>query len=382
MNATTDLTLPQRAAIALDAPAHEVSLRKLVEESKTITDIKTVDGRMQCHGALMTLKNARIAIEKACKMAREDATAFSKAIITEEKRLIDITVPEENRLQALRDKWDAEREAERQAKIETERQRVASIRKRIENIQSLPLQAIGKTEQHVYGMLEFLLNMEDDGSYDEFAPDFVKARKESLDALETILQEKKAAAAEAERQRQEAERIKAERAELEKLRAEVEARRLEDERNATAEREAEEAARRAAQEKQDTELEAQRAEFMRQIEEDEKRALLAVKKEEAQEAIQNETLEKTLLAAGVSAEEIANDSKPTLRLGQICDRLGFTVTADFLHRLGFEPAAREKAALLFHEQDFPRICVALIDHIRFISGLRYDLVNLDEEIPF
>ena len=56
-------------------------------------------------------------------------------------------------------------------------------------------------------------------------------------------------------------------------------------------------------------------------------------------------------------------SPPTLKLGAICTRLGFQVTADFLKSLGFEPAGRERAAVLFHESDFDRICAALISHI-------------------
>ena len=52
----------------------------------------------------------------------------------------------------------------------------------------------------------------------------------------------------------------------------------------------------------------------------------------------------------------------TLPLGEICARLGFTVTADFLSGLGFE-AQREGAAKRYREGDFPRICDALIAHI-------------------
>lgn len=57
------------------------------------------------------------------------------------------------------------------------------------------------------------------------------------------------------------------------------------------------------------------------------------------------------------------DTPPTLRLGQISDRLGFNLTADFIKTLGFEPAAVEKQAKLFHESDFPLICRALIQHV-------------------
>ncbi len=54
---------------------------------------------------------------------------------------------------------------------------------------------------------------------------------------------------------------------------------------------------------------------------------------------------------------------PTLRLGQISDRLGFTVTADFLTSIGFPPAATEKSSKLYHDADFPAICAAIAQHV-------------------
>lgn len=59
---------------------------------------------------------------------------------------------------------------------------------------------------------------------------------------------------------------------------------------------------------------------------------------------------------------------PTLKLGQIGERLGFSLTADFLKQLGFEPAAKEKSALLFHEGQFDVICEALHAHIRTVQA--------------
>ena len=56
-------------------------------------------------------------------------------------------------------------------------------------------------------------------------------------------------------------------------------------------------------------------------------------------------------------------SPPTLRLGQICKRLGFTLTADFMRQLGFEPSATDKAAKLYHEAEWPLICAALVKRI-------------------
>ena len=63
----------------------------------------------------------------------------------------------------------------------------------------------------------------------------------------------------------------------------------------------------------------------------------------------------------------ASSTPPTLRLGQISDRLGFPLTGEFLGKLGFAPAATDKSARLYHERDFPAICAALIDHINAVS---------------
>lgn len=58
------------------------------------------------------------------------------------------------------------------------------------------------------------------------------------------------------------------------------------------------------------------------------------------------------------------DEPATLKLGTICDRLGFTMTAAFVgDTLGVKPAKAEGAAKLYREIDFGRICAALQQHI-------------------
>ena len=59
---------------------------------------------------------------------------------------------------------------------------------------------------------------------------------------------------------------------------------------------------------------------------------------------------------------------PTLRLGQIGERLGFALTADFVLSLGFAPAATDKAAKLYHESDFSRICAAIQRHVGAVQA--------------
>ena len=56
---------------------------------------------------------------------------------------------------------------------------------------------------------------------------------------------------------------------------------------------------------------------------------------------------------------------PTMSLGEISTRLGFNVTSAFLASLGFE-ATTVRAAKLYHDDDFPRICAALVDHINSV----------------
>ena len=68
----------------------------------------------------------------------------------------------------------------------------------------------------------------------------------------------------------------------------------------------------------------------------------------------------------IAAPAPAATSEPTLKLGEIGERLGFTLTADFLKVLGYE-ATTVKAAKLFHKEDFQAICQALINHISEVA---------------
>lgn len=67
-------------------------------------------------------------------------------------------------------------------------------------------------------------------------------------------------------------------------------------------------------------------------------------------------------ALQVAAIEPANDAGPTIKLGEICTKLGFNVTADFLDQLGV-PAKTEKNAKLYPANKFPTICRLISDHV-------------------
>lgn len=60
---------------------------------------------------------------------------------------------------------------------------------------------------------------------------------------------------------------------------------------------------------------------------------------------------------------------PSLRLGQINERIApLSISVEGLRTLGFEPAARDKAAQLYHDRDFPSICAAIVRHIGAIQS--------------
>lgn len=208
MNATTKeqqtaLSLPERAAVALGAAEHEIKLRELVKSSADIVAVIDPSGREQAHRIGMTLKTARVTIEKTGKAAREDATAFSKAVIAEEKRLVGLIVPEEERVLSLRDQFDAAEQARKDALILAERQRTDAIQAAIQAIREIPISMAGKSSQDISSCIAGLVGTIPDEFYQEFIEQARAARHESLDKLAAMETAQRGIEIEAESQRQE-----------------------------------------------------------------------------------------------------------------------------------------------------------------------------------
>src|SRR5574337_536009 len=310
MSTETALTVAERAAIAIGAPAYEIALVDLVKESASLVQIKDKSGYQQAHSARMRLKGTRVEIQKRAKDAREDAQAFSKAVIAEEKRLIALVEPEEDRLQGLQDVWDAAREAEKQARIQAEEARVAKHRANIDAIRDTALHAATMGTDGIQGLIvEIEQHDVSEAVFEEFATGARVVRDDTLATLRqlhtaALPREAEAARLRAEReererlraeqeriaaeerakvaaaQQAERDRIAAERAERERLEAEerarvAEAQRIEAERLAEERRKFEEEQRlvrekRAAEAKARAEREAE-AERLRQIEDEKRR---------------------------------------------------------------------------------------------------------------
>lgn len=231
---------PERAALALNTKETEAKLRAAVEKHKGITEIKDKAGREQAHGAAMELMRLRTSIGNKADEVRDDAKKFNAAVLAEEKRLITIVEPEEKRLKALRDAWDAAEALRKQEEARIERARKEAIAARIAEIKGyreLAQQArtSAMVQSLIDGLTEKWANVDAKAVFEEFADDAGVAYRVTLQHMEATLKQKRDAEAEAERQRvererlaeerrqQEAEaaRLAAERAEIERQRAEL-----------------------------------------------------------------------------------------------------------------------------------------------------------------
>ena len=202
---STELTVQDRASIALASSKTRQDLMMLATKYASITEIKNVAGRYECHSAAMTLASARSAISKTGKSARDDATKFSKAVIAEEASLIEITAPEEKRLLALRDEWDATVAAEKAARELAEKARIMVITDRIASIrQYVELAASCRTAARIHELQGKLARTSLEG-FEEFADEAAVAHADAMKRVEALLVEKHL-------QEQEQDRIKAEQA--------------------------------------------------------------------------------------------------------------------------------------------------------------------------
>jgi hypothetical protein len=227
---TTDITtLPpaDRAALVLNSTKTEADLKQLATSLKAITLVNSPAGREQAHALAMTARSARTTIEKAGKAARDDATKFSKAVIAEEDRLIEIIQPEETRVLGLRNAWDAAEAARKEAELQKERDRIAAHQAVIDRIKSYPgLAREARTADMAMQLLAKLHAIDTlNNCLDEFTDTAHAAKIAADEQINDIIEAKQAAEAEAARikaeQEAEAARLAAERERLEAERAEA-----------------------------------------------------------------------------------------------------------------------------------------------------------------
>jgi hypothetical protein len=234
--AQTDITtLPpaDRAALVLNSTKTEADLKQLATSLKAITLVNSPAGREQAHSLAMTARTARTTIEKLGKAARDDATKFSKAVIAEEDRLIEIIQPEETRVLGLRNAWDAAEAARKEAELQKERDRIERHQAVIATIRSYPgLARECRTSAMALQILEKLCAIDTLNNCLEEFTDAAHAAKRDADAqINEIIDakqhyEREQACIKAEQEAENArlaaerERLEAERAEAARVQAE------------------------------------------------------------------------------------------------------------------------------------------------------------------
>ena len=91
------------------------------------------------------------------------------------------------------------------------------------------------------------------------------------------------------------------------------------------------------------------------------RRLDAERKEAEKLAADNHIEQPIVMVESVVKESLTTDQ--TIKLGEICQRLGFTVNAEFLASLGIHPSATDKNAKLYPANKFPTICRLISEHV-------------------
>jgi len=211
---------------------------------------------------------------------------------------------------------------------------------------------------------------------------------ETMRAVHAMLTEREAAAARVEAQRIENERLAAELAAQQRQLAEQQAeldRQAQEQRQrlereaAEAERQRREAAEAEARQRAEDEAERNR---LAELEASRLQEVTAAAKSMA-DAIAPPAAPTPEVSAAAPAEPVkpvitvdldttppppqAAEEPATLKLGTICERLGFSLTEAFIAGLGIERRGTDKRAVLYRESDWPAIKAALITKLKELA---------------
>lgn len=137
----TDVALASpevRAEQALRFNQTRAHLDLLASKFVTLTSVDTDDNFAAARSAHSELRSARVALEKTGKTARADATAYGKAVIAVERKLIDIISPEEDRLAGLLAAEQRRRDDIERAAREAAEARARAIEAAFARVRQLP----------------------------------------------------------------------------------------------------------------------------------------------------------------------------------------------------------------------------------------------------
>lgn len=376
----TDVALAQFGNWRADVAAAEKKLTGLVLD--LATQSKVDEAKSLRH---RTVNQPVAEVRKVSKALKSKLASVSKAIGAEEEAAVAAWGKVGELLTPQIEAREAVLAAERAVRAQGEAFRVALHAALIERIRSYVTQATGLPSDRIAkGVTHVEAMTFGDECQDQLAK-YQAAHAETLTSLRRLLSEAQASEA-AEAQRLENERIAAE---LAAQRAALEAQAAELKRQTEAAHAARVSVTHAAvfslPEPEPVTPPAAPASLVAannaakaaiaesaELQESASECFAAIKDAEAAGAItstQARRLVETtaaLVAEGVVAAIAAPaQAEPAnLKLGAICERLGFTMTSAFVSEaLGIQPAATDKRAVLYRESQFADICDALIDRI-------------------
>ncbi len=309
----TELVEVQKAVAEFDRVG--AGIKALQEKySGVLYDVMTTAGMKDAKSARAAVREPRYEIERIRKDAKAPILALGKKLDTEAKRITEELLAIENPIALQIEAEEARKEAEKQAAIAAEMQRVAALQERIAELRGNPVLSASDSSilisDHIQDLEEILV--------DETFAEFREQAEVTKAAGLTRLRELHAAAITHEVEQA---RLKAEREELAKLRAEQAERdrlgrarlaeeerqraeqRAREEAEAKAIREAEQAALRKAREAFETQAKAERE----RIAEEERQARIA---REAEARRQDEELQRRR----AEQERLDREAEERLRL--------------------------------------------------------------------
>lgn len=341
-------------------------------------DLTTTAGDRAARAARLELTTTRTSLEKKRKELKAPAVEFGRKVDAEAARLTAEILALESPIDAQIKADEKRRDDERRAREEAEAARKKVHTDGITKIAGYVAQAAELPSERIGAGIAFLEAM-DLAGFEEFTTEATETRDRSVAALRAMQAKAKAredeeARLQAEREEQArvaaeqaevARRLREEHADLERQRAALEA-----ERAAARQEEEARAAAKLRQEQEAQQAAAEEAERLAN-----RPALLERAREIVGDIEAAEVLGDAIAAQpGATVHPMptrapaAPSGPPTLRLGQINERLGFTVTADFLASLGYPLAGTDKAAKLWHESSWHGICAAIAQHVVAVAN--------------
>ena len=375
----------------------ETDLKTLAAKYRDVAfDVTTPKGMAEAKAARLELRESgRYAVQRIRDATKTEANELKRVIEDKADALIGLVKPvedaidaqitaEEERKAAEKAAREAAEAAERERLAAIERERIATHEAGLAKIRAYLSRCEGIESSRIatgIGMLSAVVIGDD---WQEFKGRAEEAKAQTLAAMQSLhdaTQAREQEATRLEQQRIENERQAAENAriaaELKRQQDAIDAARAEEQAKAQREAQQAEAARLAAE---------RQAEAARQAQEAAQQAIAqAAAKQDTQEQAPQQVLKAEpatadatdrgmpattsprvgAMGAGQAADAAPKADEPaTLKLGTICDRLGFTVTAAFLADvLHIQHAATDKRAMLYRESQWPLICRQLQAHI-------------------